>query len=237
MPTLAQMFDICRKKTYFSRQDDEIWSALNYGAWRVYSYVLKEFRGYFIKWDETSLTLQPNVDEYTLPSDLAQIVRLSERLNTIPQSGTWLPMVAADINSQLFVQQQFSDVITLGAPLSMFSEFTYYGPYMSADQVTGAQLNKIRVAPKPTDTRLCQLVYSAKFVEIVNPSSQLMIPAEGTHTMQSWAIAELLRSNSDQLGEAYEAKGERDVTEFLTFMRERQIQQRPSVESYLADLD
>ncbi len=235
MPTLAQMFDLARKKSYFSRPDDEVWAALNYGAWRVYSYVLKEFRGFFIKWDETSLTLTPNVDEYTLPADLAQIVRLSERLSV---NSPWLPMVPADLNSQLFIQQQFQDTITLSSGLVVTSDFTYYGPYLdSASTTSPTGVYKIRVAPKPTDTRACQLVYSAKFVPIINAGSQLMIPPEGSEAMLAWAVAELLRANSDQLAAEYEAKGQRDITEFLTFVRERQIQQRPTVEPYVADLD
>ncbi len=235
MPTLGQMFDLARKKSYFSRPDDEVWAALNYGAWRVYIYVLKEFRGFFIKFDETFLTLTSGVEEYALPADFAQMVRLSERRTT---SDPWMPMVPADLNSQIFIQQQFEDQITLGTGVFTTSNFTYYGPYLdSADTTSPTGVYKFRVAPKPTDTRACQLVYSAKFVPIINASSLLMIPPEGSEAMLAWAVAELLRANSDQLSGEYEAKGQRDATEFLTFIRERQIQQRPTVEPYIGDLD
>src|SRR3954468_2732318 len=118
--TLAQIFDFVQKKTYFSREDDEIWDAISEAASTLFLKVTSENSGFFLKWDTTSVSLQANVEEYALPADLGQMIRVRERLLATDE---WALVSPGDINSPQITHAQFSSFFN--GPLSRFS---YYGP-------------------------------------------------------------------------------------------------------------
>lgn len=232
--TLDQMFDFVNKKTYFSRDDDEIWDAISEAASTLFLKVTSENSGFFLKWDTTFVTFTANQEEYPLPLDLGQMVRVRERIST---TEPWKRVAHADINSEAFNQAQFSSLV--GDPLDGGdSQFMYYGPYLlEADAATVAQQQKFRIAPIPTDTRLVELVYDARFLEITGQESVLVIPTEG-HGVVKWnAAAQLLATNDDD--NAVNFKGQADENErwFLKWIRNRQFQNVRQVEPYIEDLD
>src|SRR5438270_12888293 len=103
--TLQQIFDFVQKKTYFSRDDDEIWDAISEAASTLFLKVTSENSGFFLKWDTTSMTLQANVEDYALPADLGQMVRMRERLLATDQ---WDLVLPGDLNSSGVTHAQFS---------------------------------------------------------------------------------------------------------------------------------
>jgi hypothetical protein len=228
LPTLAQLVANCQRKSYFSRSTDEIYAALSSAGKRVYDAVCNENRGFFIKFDESSVTLAANTTEYQLPSDLTQIVHMAERKVS---SDEWATMNPTSLNNALLTQMQQSGLISFfyeGA-----SEFQYYGPYLDSSATTGTQVQKIRITPAPADSHYVQLVYTAKWTDVVNASSTVMLPNEGTYAMEDFAAAELLNLNDDSLALKYEASGLQKLTMFLTWVRARQIQEPLGVEPYL----
>lgn len=236
--TLAQLFNSCNTASYFSRGQAEIYAAISRGVWMVYSAVLKEFQGTFLKWDTTSLTLTPGQDIYSLPADFSQLVQLSERASA---SLPWSIMTPLDLNSRYFTDAQFlSGLYSYAAGLGEGprSIFSYAGPYMDgAAAAAGTETWKIKVAPVPVDTRPMQIAYIAAFVPVTNAASPMMIPAEGAYAVEGFAIAELMRRNSDALAQQYETRAQQDLTAFLTWMRARQVQEPPTQAPYLDDLD
>lgn len=235
MPSLAQMFANCNAASYYSRSAGEIYSKLEEAGFEVYAAVLKENSGFFIKFDESSLTLttsQAN-QEYTLPADFSQMVHLAERQTS---SENWHEINPADsLGAVLSHQLNASGLLSLA--FGNTSGYTYYGPYLdsgqSANSTAATQLQKIRISPIPDTSRFAQLVYSAKWLPIVNQNSSLMLPSEGTYAMEAKATSKLLRLNNDSLSGEFAAEGQNLETKFLTWVRNRQIQQMPSAMPYL----
>jgi hypothetical protein len=221
--------------SYYSRTPGEVIAKLNEGGFEVYCAVLKEFSGFFIKFDETSLTLSPTQasQEYTMPADFTQMVHLAER-----QSGTenWHEIDSADDLGNV-LQNQLSDAGIWTPNFGQKSAFEYYGPYLDSDNAikpgAPAQLQKIRVAPITDVARFVQLAYTAKWVQIVNDQSHLVLPDEGTYAMEAYAVAKLLKLNSDTAAADFLAEGQRLEARFLSWVRQRQIQQLPQAEMYL----
>lgn len=229
MPSLAQMYATCNSDSYYSRTDSEIWAALTRGGKRVYDAVCNENGGFFIKFDESSLSLTSSALEYSLPTDCDQIVHLAERLTSTEQ---WHPIYPDSLNNVLLDQLQRGGLLNL--VFGQSSEFTFFGPFLDSAAAVGVQTQKIRISPKPSETRSCQLVYTAKWSELVNKDSNLMLPVEGTYAQERYASAALVRKNGDEsLAQSYEAEGDKDLRLFLTWIRARQIQQPLQVESYL----
>jgi hypothetical protein len=228
------MYALANGKSGYARSDVEIYDALNESGFRVFAAVLKEFGGFFLKFDETSLSLQPlsanPTQEYPLPADLTQIVHLAERLSS---SEDWRPMAPLDLSTSLTTVQD-----NVGWNSCLYgddSEFGFYGPYLDAAAAAGgasAQTQKIRVSPAPTETRACQIAYTAKWLPIVDASSSVMLPDEGTYAMLNYAIAELRRASDDSLSADYEDKGDRHLQSFLSWARARQIMQPQSIRTY-----
>lgn len=235
---LAQMYAVANSKTNYSRSDGEIYAALDAAGFRVYSAVLKEFRGFFLKFDESSITLTPSQanQEYTLPSDLTQIVHLAERVSA---TENWRPMTPIDLDTAVSNLQAaigwddfYSDLYGYN------SEFGYYGPYLDAASAPVAQtlqIQKIRVSPVPTENHFCQIAYTAKWLPITDGSSKIMLPDEGTHAMLSFAVAELHTDNDDTRQAPEEARGQAHLSAFLSWLRNRQIQQWPTIQMYGPD--
>jgi len=235
MPSISQMISNADNASYNSRRPGEVISKLNEAGFEIYCAILKEFSGFFIKFDETSLTLSPTQasQEYTLPADFTQMVHLAER-----QSSTenWHEIDPAD-NLGNVLQNQLSDAGIWTQNFGEKSAFEYYGPYLDSDNaiLSGAplQLQKIRVSPITDVARFVQIAYTAKWVQIVNETSHMVLPDEGTYAMEAYATAKLLKLNGDTLADTFLQEGQRLEARFLSWVRQRQIQQPPQATMYL----
>lgn len=228
---LAQMYSLANSKSGYARPDGEIYDALNEGGFRVFAAVLKEFRGFFIKFDETSLTLLPGTTEYALPADLTQIVNLAERISP---TNDWLPMAPLGLTSALSnIQDNVGWDTFYSGSYGDWSEFGFYGPYLDATATVAGgalQIQKIRVSPGIDTPRFCQIAYTAKWLPITDASSKIMLPDEGTYAMLNYAIGELRDASDDQSN--YEAKGEKHLSSFLSWLRARQIMSPLTIRTY-----
>lgn len=233
---LSQMYAACNAKSGYARQDAEIYAALNRGGFRVYAAVLKEFRGFFIKFDESSLSLDPNnaTQEYAMPADLTQIVHMAERLTA---TEDWHPMGPLELGDALSnVQNAVGWDYFWGGNYGSDSPFGFYGPYLDAAatvQGQALQIQKIRIAPKPEAARFVQIAYTAKWLPIQNDSSSIMLPDEGTMAMENFASAELCAMSDDMTRAAqFESRGMNDLNAFLYWARARQIMQPLQIDTY-----
>lgn len=233
--TLAQIFDWCNKKSYFSRDEDEVWEAINTAALQLYTEILNENRGYFWVWDASSMTLQPAVEEYALPAAAENLVRMRERLSA---SDPWRIVSPADVNSETVTSAQFVSV--LGSSVdSELSEFVYVGPYQAqADAAAGTFIKRVKIEPIPQDgPRFVELLYTAKHIEITGQESTLIIDPPGHNALKYLATAELLAAQDDENAERFEGYGSNHKTQYLKLVRSRQQQQGRTVEPYVSDLD
>ena len=231
MPNLTQMLTLANAKSSYSRPETEIYAALNKAGFRVYTAVLKEFSGFFLKFDTTTVSLVPNITEYVLPPDLSQLVHMSERLSAAERFRPMTPETIGDALEQAQSGVSWGDLYC--GSYGGASLFSFAGPYLDAGGAAGVQTQKIRVSPIPQDARFVELAYTAKWLPIVDGGSSVMLPEEGTHAMLDGAIAELLRSNNDSLSAEYAAEAKAGETAFLTWVRNRQIQQWPQITPYL----
>lgn len=233
MPNLQQLFNDIQKATYFSRDDEEIWAVMNECGYGVYTAVLKEYRGYFIKWDETIPTVVDQ-EEYTLPTDLKQIIRISERSDS---TSPWRPMLPLDVNSSLFTMLNQSNALNITwGPASQFG----YLPYILAADTQASltsQTVKIRIEPVPQDVRTLQVIYAAKWLEILNAKSTVMLPANGVFAMKNKTIGTLLDRNDDSQAAKFHLLAKDNLRDFLTDVRDVQIQNKAYIEPYITDLD
>jgi hypothetical protein len=53
--TLLQIFNLVSKRSFFSRDDDEVWAAISSASRTLFLEVQEENRGFFIVFDTTSL--------------------------------------------------------------------------------------------------------------------------------------------------------------------------------------
>lgn len=233
---LAQAYSLANSKSGYSRPDGEIYDALNEGGLRVFNATVKEFRGFFIKFDLTTVSLnnaQAN-QEYTLPTDCTQLVHVAERISS---TEDWRPMAPESLDDALTNLQEacgwesfYSNVY------GNASAFGYYGPYLdSADTVAGGslQIQKIRVSPIPNETHMVQLAYTAKWLPITDASSTIMLPDEGTVAMLNYATAILNGANDDYTrANWYETQGDKHLSSYLTWARARQIQAPLAITPY-----
>ena len=231
MPNLAQMYALVNSKTSFTRPD-EIYPALSEGGFLVYSAVLKEFSGFFLKFDTTTVVLTPGTQLYTLPPDLGNLVNIAERQTA---SENWHVLNPTDLADALDTAQNqvgweaWDDYYD-----DRDSLFSFYGPFLPAQAAPGApQTQQITIAPAIDTVRMCELAYTAKWLPITNQNSIVMLPEELTYAMQNYAIAEIHRGNDDTLSAEYEEKGHRHLTAGLTWVRNRQIVKRPTITPYL----
>ena len=246
---LQQLYNQADKGSYYSHTNDsdDIWLALTNAARRLYLWVVKENRTYFVLWDTTTIAPSAGVAEYKCPAALSQIIRLAEQTAPLVAGNPYRWMRPAKIESQTFFDNQFEGAITnMNSPMS---DYCYAGPYLdladaqdlgdgdTAGDANMADVYKIRIAPTPQTSLVTELIYVAKFVEIVNAKSQNIIPPEGHGLMLHYAQAELLRNNNDDLAEKLEAQANAEREEFLTFIRDRQFQTFEPQEPYLNDLD
>lgn len=225
MPNLAQMFATVNAKTSFSRKG-EIYSALSEGGWMVYAATLKENSGFFLKFDTSTIVLTPGHQDYLLPADLTNIVNLAERQTSAEK---WRTIEPTGLREAMDNTQ--SNIGWDGSGYGC-SELNFYGPYLTSTQTAGTQTQSITITPSIQLTRMCEIAYTAKWLPITSGESVVMLPEEGTYAMQNYAIAEINRANDDTLSREYEAKGDKHLTSYLTWVRGRQSVQRPQIESY-----
>lgn len=243
MPSLDQLYATCNSKSYYSRSEGEIYSALSEAGFLVYSKVLKEYSNYFIKFDTTTITLTPGVQVYTLPPDCTQIISISERIST---SQSWRQMSNESIQDAItnqFSNYPFGDLYCNYSQ----SEFRFAGPYLAANNTinqpsistvggftgSGYQCEQITISPQITQTRMVEIAYIAKWISITNSHSYVMLPDECTYAMQNYAIAELLRSNDDSMSATYEAKADKHMSAALTLVRMRDLSTPRQIVPYL----
>lgn len=233
---LQQMFNLVSKRSFFSRDDDEVWAAISSVSKSLFLEVQEENRGFFIVFDTSSLQLQPNVEEYALPSGCSQIVRLRERLtSTQPYSIIW---PADDLNDPDLIDAQFPEFASdLDGPNS---DFEYYGPYLDfAGAQTVAKVQKIRIEPIPQDARATELAYIAKFLEITSAASAKVLPDESDDAVVYGATVICLGANEgvEQQLENNQGFYKEAKIQFMKWVRRRQQQRVRQVETYVNDLD
>jgi hypothetical protein len=225
------MYATVNSKTSFSRPN-EIYSALSEAGWLVYSAVVKENGGFFLKFDTTTVVLTPGQQEYAMPADLTQLVNISERQTASEKWQTIEPTSLKD------AMDNTQSVVGWLDYCYGSSEFKFYGPYLPAAAAQGpaaSQIQKITIEPAIDVVRMVELAYTAKWLPILNANSLVMLPEEGTYAMQNYAIAEIHRGNDDTLSKEYEGKGDKHLTAFLTWVRQRQTVERPRITAYLGD--
>src|SRR6266571_3802285 len=224
---VAQLYANVNQKTSFSRPN-EIYAALEEAGFKVYAAILKEFSGFFLKFDTTTITLTPGQSVYPMPPDLGNLVSLAERQTA---SGRWHTIEPTGLQDALNDAQVNTnwDGNSYGGP-----RFRFYGPYLP--EITGpTQTQQINIEPAVDAVRFCEIAYTAKWLPITNANSLNTLPSEGTYCQQSFAIAEIHRGNNDSLSAEYEAKGRAQLTDFLTWIRNRQTVKWPTIKSYLED--
>jgi hypothetical protein len=233
--TNQQIFDRVQKRTYFSRPDDEIWAAISGWAKYMYNEILAENRGWFIKWDTTFLTIAATQEDYPLPLDLEQIIRLRERVPGA--TNAYRTIMPADINSRDFIDAQFNSIV--GADQDgPVSDFVYFGPYLQeTDAQTAVKQYHMRLAPIPQDSRQTELVYVAKFLEVTSVDDILVIPDEGHEALIAYASADLKQLNDDSSAATELTAAEMHDRQFLKLVRNRQMQKGRQVEQYIDDMD
>lgn len=231
---LRTMFQLAHAKSYFSRSDQEVWAAISGAAHTLYLKILAENRGFFIKWDTTTVALVPTVEEYVLPADCTQLLRVREQSSS---SSPWRTVAPAEsLTDPDFSDSQFYSLLgpNMDGPAS---EFTYYSYLLMADAQTTAQLERIRFEPPPYDNRAVELVYVSRFLEIAGPTSTKVIPNEGDEVVLYDAIGTLLDDNGDDGSKAHMHSHEEEIV-FLKWVRKRQQQAAVThVQAYIEDMD
>ncbi len=225
------MYATVNSKSSYSRPS-EIYSALSEAGFYVYTQVLKENGGFFLKFDTSTIVLTPGQQVYTLPPDLTSLVNISERPTTMER---WRVIDPTDIRDAMDNTQAVTGWEDYCDDYNGDSLFRFYGPYLSSVAATGVQTQQISITPAIDQVRMCEIAYTAKWLPIVNDHSLVMMPEEGTYAVQNYAIAEINRANNDSLSKEYEAKGDKALTAFLTWVRARQTVQRPQITAYLED--
>lgn len=225
---LTRIKTLVDSKSYFSRSGVEVWAAINASARYIYQAVIKEQSGFWIKFDSTSLTLQPGVSMYHLPTDAQQLIRIRERQTATDQ---WRTIHNQSLTSDSMQRNAQSVGVSYEGESSQFS---FYGPYLDAeDAESGVDTESIAINPAPADTRYVELVYSAQFVEVEDETSFLMIPEDGHDALIDFAVAECIKANDDTLASAYWQSGMTKMSLFLELCRNRQLQDGRTVEPYL----
>jgi hypothetical protein len=249
--SLQKLYGLADSRSYYSKTaaPEKIWAALTEAARRIYLWIAKENRGYFIKWDYTTINIVANQDEYACPPDLGQMLRFSERdsTSTLPQGTGYRTITPMRLTNSYFEEQQFEGILNaFNFNMGARSLYTYIGPYLlqaqaeqNAQNALGGnvEIYRVRIAPMPAIALSTEVIYVARFLELSKATDYNVIPPEGRGAMLDYAIAELVRDNNDDLAEKLEAQADKKREEFLTWIRERQYQQYDTQQPFLDDLD
>lgn len=215
---------------------DDIIGALNDEGFLLYSRILKEGEGFFVKTDETSVVLTPGTQVYSLPVDCTQVAHMAERSQP---TDPWSKMTPESQNMALEAQESIISSYVVG--ILGASRYSYYGPYLPNSQVVTAspeadnstQIMQITVSPLIDMQRSVQVVYTAKWIDILDESSAVTLPAEAMSALYNKAMANLTASSDDTRSATYANLGEMQAKGFLSWVRDREIQTGPKVTSYL----
>jgi hypothetical protein len=215
---------------------DDIIAAVNEEGFLLYTRVLKEGEGFFVKTDETTVVLQPGTQVYSLPVDCTQVAHMAER---IQPTDSWCRMEPESQNMALETQQAIVGSYVIGVLGS--SRFQYYGPYLPDTEVNNAspeadnstQTMQITVSPLIDQQRSVQVVYTAKWIDILDESSTMTLPEEATNTLYNKVMANLMSAMDDTRAGGFAALGEAQARGFLGWVRDREIQTGPKVTPYL----
>lgn len=218
---LATMFALVHSASGNSRSDAEVYAALDEGCNRVYTWIKKETRKGFLKFD-TSISLAIGTESYAFPTDTGKIVRVRERLT--PATPWQLMNVSDDLTSDAMLATQNSSLSYTD------NESTYtYSPYFDANMA-----KRFLVEPPPQEVRQLEIAYEADYIEITGAGSTVVIPAGmGQKAMLDFAKAAAMKLNDDAAWEGFEQTGKERLTEYLTEIRELQVQDVPQQEQYL----
>lgn len=234
---LSSMFARINQKTAFAFTPDEVYAAIDEAGLVVYQKVLKENRGFFVKIDETGLVLTPGQQGqdqiYSLPDDCSEILHLAERLQSSP-TDPWRPMEPTTLGRAL--RDDWGAYVNWNGfgPSSRFK----YSPFLSASNTAGDftytdQIMQIAVSPTVDQPRNTQLVYAAKWLHIVDSTSQNMLPHEGTYAQYNGALAILTGDLDDSREGSYAQRAKIQLNAFLQWVADRQLQRGMQVKSYL----
>lgn len=236
MPTLANIHSRILRNTRYMVSDDDIMAAVNEEGFLLYTRVLKEGEGFFAKTDWLTIALTPGTQDYACPADCTQIVHMAERAQ---YTDNWATMDPENQNQALEGQNTIANVYVTGTYDQ--SRFKYYGPYLPANQVNNgspeadnaSQIMQVTISPLIDVPRMVEIVYTAKWLAIVDDSSSMTLPEEATNALYSKVMANLTASIGDDRSISFANLGELQAKGFLTWVRDRQIQSPPRVTSYL----
>ena len=236
MPTLANIHSRIQRNTRYMVSQDDIFGALNEEGFLLYTRVLKEGEGFFVKTDESTVTLQPGTQTYQLPADCTQVAHMAERAQP---TDSWCKMTPESQTMALEAQNTIINTYVIGVLGA--SRYSYYGPYLDDSQINNAdpeadnlnQIQSIRVSPPIDVPRAVQVVYIAKWVILLDDSSIMTLPEEATNALYHKAMANLTGGMDDTRQGSYAQNGEMQARGFLTWVRDRQLQSGPKVTPYL----
>lgn len=236
MPTLGNIYTRIDRNTRYMVSRDDIFAALNDEGFLLYSRILKEGEGFFVKTDETSVLLVPNTQVYQLPVDCSQVAHMAERAQP---TDPWSKMTPESQNMALEQQESIISSYVIGVLGA--SRYSYYGPYLDSSQVNSAlaepdnslQIQSITVSPLIDIQRYVQVVYTVKWINIVDDSSTLILPDEASNALYNKTMANLTASTDDTRSVGFANLGEMQAKGFLSWVRDREIQTGPKVTSYL----
>jgi hypothetical protein len=229
---LQQIHDTAAARSFFVRPDTEVWTAISTASRFVYQAIAKERRQFFRTLDITTITLQPNVQEYQLPADCEQLVRLRERINA---QDTWRQIYPTDPQDREGTNDTLSPTVNYAG---YGSGFFYQGPYLTMATANDGQDDEtytIYITPIPADTRQVEILYDAKFIEVATGTDNYIIPVNLRDAVLDLTVAELVRPQSDSLANDYEQSGAEKLNMALTLIRMRQVQQDVVVNPYLSE--
>lgn len=192
-------------------------------------YSMVQFDGGTISVDAIRITVYTTVDGFEMPSDVEQLYRVRERINASDDWRLVLPEGLSDpgqlASGGVFGESFFDDPI---------SEFTFFGPYL--DDVasrTQEQIYRMRFGPSPDETREVEFTYAARFREIKNANSTVMIPRGAHDALLDFAVAEVLDEDDDTKAETYRSKGTSKLNLFMAVQRQLERTGPPTQDSYL----
>jgi hypothetical protein len=210
---------------------DEVLNAINSSMQAIYQLYLKECPDTgFIKWDTSTVALIAGQEEYTLPADIEDLLRVRERINA---SDDYRLILTGGLTDAAFLAPQS------GLNASFFNDpesvFKYFGPYRDA-AAAAADLKtmKFRIAPIPQEARQVELVYRARYTEIDADESFLFLPDESHDGLQDIATAEVLDLDDDSRADKLRMRGMQKIMGWI-YNERRKLRgnERPQVEPYI----
>ena len=230
--TLQQLHDTAAARSFFARPDAEVWFAINTSSRSVYQAISKENRQFFRTLDTTTVTIQANVQDYNLPADCEQLVRLRERINA---TDTWRQIYPTEPQDREGTADYLSPSVNYAG---YGSGFFYQGPYLSMADANDGQDDEtysITITPIPSDTRQVEVLYNAKYIEVASGTDNYIIPSNLRDIVLDFTVAELVRPQSDSVANDFVQSGTAKLNMALTLIRDRQVQQRTLVNPYLSE--